>query len=659
MDALESPRTRQINGVTILGPNLFDQDPEGRLLTPIASIFPTHRLLVTLRGIHATQIAFAVGFLAETRSALNPEIINDNEETVFYEDAVSLLIREGVVLIRSEPEFMAKIFAADEVLQLLLPKQRIQFTGIHLAEVRRELRARGESWRISPAPHSVEEMVNHIRLSRVSVATGTTFYHSAVTGERFLTYQQFMSIRPLLREDRREALARLEEIVQLSALFNRESFPELSFFVRPERHLRAAGLTNLISILKDPDADDAIGETETLFDRFALSFATAAGAELMVDFEAHAPWRTAMFSKLFHIDMGAVEEWTLGVSPEFYLNVRWLPGANIVSGESVFEPEAPPRIRALINHYRNICSGLVSINLGSVEWAQTSRDRTGEEREVYLATLGFDDGRKEIRILRGIKWDVIHRLKIGLRLEQAIWETLQYRSYIFDRLKAFVELGIPIPPYAEIVLHDDFPSVGTIPVFFIERPYLPGIVSEKIPGTRYVQPEFLVRLAGLLGLSAAVSLIMGRACPRTGHIYFDDGDEVIQFDDQGLPERLVLSETTGSFTDWTTPLTTNLTHCLVHLAVHLDLAGLNGLEHREMASAVEAFTDGLVMEIGRMQRLLQDNPLHLKSLFADRSGEPDGIRHRWGRILGRLESADMLKMRRVVTQSPHLTSYQR
>jgi hypothetical protein len=659
MDAIGLPQVRQINGVTILGPDLFEQDGEGRLLSSIASVFPKYLLLVTLRGIHATQVAAAAEFLAETFSSTPIESTTDLKETSVYEDAVSLLLRDDVVLIRSEPECMAKVFAADQLLQLLVPKRHIQFTGIHLAEVRRALRARGESWRISPPPHSVKEMITHIQASKASVATGTVLYHSAVSGERFLTYQQFVSIRPLLRQDRREALARLEEIVHLSALTNREGFPELSLLLHPERALRPAALGNLISILRESDSDEALQEAEVQFDRFAASFAAAAGAELIVDSEAYAPWRAALFSKLFHIDMSEVEEWALGLSTEFHMNVRWLPGAVIVSGEPIFELDTPLRVKALINHYRNKYNSLASVNLGSVESSQTSRDRSGEEREVYLATLGFDDRRDEIRVLRCMKWDISHRLKMGETLEQAISETLQYRRYILDRLNAFAALEIPIPPYSEIVFHDTIPDLGTLPLFFMERPYVPGIVSDKIPAGRYAQPEFVVRLAGLLGVSAAISLIMGRACPRTGHIFFDDGDEVIQLDDQGLPRRLVLAETTGSFGDWTTPLTSNLTHCLSHLAAHLSLAGMEDHGHEEPTSAVGVFAEGLVMEIERMQRLLRNDPVRLRSLFSDRSEEPGGIRHRWERILNRLESADTAELRRVVEESACLDSCRR
>ena len=131
------------------------------------------------------------------------------EEESVYEEAVALLVRDNVVLIRSNPGNMERMFAADDVLRGLAPKERVQFTGSHLPEVRRELRRRGECWRMSPRPRSGREISSYVRNSRCTVGTGTVFYHDAHTGGRFLTYQEFLKIRPLIRENPAEAFARL------------------------------------------------------------------------------------------------------------------------------------------------------------------------------------------------------------------------------------------------------------------------------------------------------------------------------------------------------------------------------------------------------------------------------------------------------------------
>jgi hypothetical protein len=256
-----------------------------------------------------------------------------------------------------------------------------------------------------------------------------------------------------------------------------------------------------------------------------------------------------------------------------------------------------------------------------------------------------------------IKWDVMHRLKMGIPQVQAINDTFQYREYIFDRLQAAAALGVPILSYTEVRFDEEVPGLGWIPVFFFDREYVPGLVTDKIPPARYAKEGFIVRLAYLLGKAAAVSLTLGRACPRTRHVFFDDGDEIIQFDDQGLPARLVIAETTGSFTDWTSPIAEMLPHCLSHLSGHLEKARSKGIEPNELAASIAAFTEGLIAEVERMQQLLQTSPSRLWSLFTDRSREPGSVRSRWEGILYRIESTSADEILRLVAESPHLASF--
>ena len=69
-------------------------------------------------------------------------------------------------------------------------------------------------------------------------------------------------------------------------------------------------------------------------------------------------------------------------------------------------------------------------------------------------------------------------------------------------------------------------------------------------------------LSGLLGLAAAFTLVLGRVSFRTGNVFYDDGDELIQLDSKSIPSRLVIIETTGSFTDCRTAMEELLPQCL-------------------------------------------------------------------------------------------------
>lgn len=647
------PRTR--DGITFIGPDFFETDEKGNLLSPIASVFPRYRTVITVKGIHALHASMMIEYLKEKISENGGgETFGQQQEMDIYQDAVALLIRNSFILIRSDPGDMEHIFAADEMVQSFLPKERIQFTGLHHAEVRNKLRQRGESWRISPAPRSVHEICEYVRSSRVQVNTGLTVYYNAPTGGRFLTYTEFMRIRKLLHRDRKEALARLKEIVDLVLRVNNRGNRELNFFMPCCKALDSGILGEVISLLENPHPTVSVQDIESAFDLFAEHFSESAGSELIVDDETNAAWRTTMFCRLYDIDEQEMEESALGLSSEFHLNVRWLPGAAAVDGTLRFDSDARERVRGLIFHYWRETGGFVSINIGRVEYPQSGRDIVGEERDVYLVVVGTSDGRDSIRLIRLMKWDVFHRIKMGVPLKQAIAETIKYRDFIFDRLHAAMQLGFPILSYSEIELEEDIPGIGKVPAFFFDRRYIPGIVTNKIPLSYYRKPEFIIDLARLLGAAAAFALILGRSSPRTGKIFYDDGDELIQFDSNWIPKRLVIIETTGSFNDWTTSIISMLPQCLQRFRIHLEKAMQNGVSARLVAFAATAFADALVEEVCRVKEVVAppDSPVRL--LFRDREAEPCGIRNRWEGILRRLEATDTEELREYILSAPVL-----
>ncbi len=100
-------------------------------------------------------------------------------------------------------------------------------------------------------------------------------------------------------------------------------------------------------------------EAERLFEDVADAFARAAGPELRADDENCLAWRTTMFCRLFDIDETTLEEYALGLSPEFRLNVRWLPGAHF-DGEPASEGSAEPVFEAKARSRARVISSIIS-----------------------------------------------------------------------------------------------------------------------------------------------------------------------------------------------------------------------------------------------------------------------------------------------------------
>jgi len=651
LEGLLEPREHA--GFTFIGPDFFAKDEKGELLSPIASVFPKYNTIVTVRGIHAYHFLIMLELVKRNLPSKGLPDIEELEREI-SRDAVSLLLRGSLILVRSDPADMEHVFAADQILQSFFPKEQIQFTGLHIPEVRESLRQRGESWRVSPTPRSVQEISCYVRASQVQVGTGLTVYYNAPTGGRFLTYDEFMRIRPLLELDREEALARLKEILNLFHRVNNRGSRELSFFLPAGVSIDFSDLEQVVFMLEVLPASEPAGQVQRAFDRFASCFARSAGPELMVDDYQNPLWRTTMFCRLLDINEEEMQEWALDLSPEFHLNVKWLPGASVVGDELRFDPSVHPRVQGLISHFWEKSGGLVSINVGRIAESQTSRDLSGEERDVYLVVMTTRDQQDSIRLLRLMKWDAIHWIKMGFSLDQAVAETIKYRNYIFDRLHAAAQLGFPILSYNEIRLDEEVPGLGTIPAFFFERLYIPGVVTDKIPTSCYKNPDFVKGLARQLGTAATFTLVLGRASPRNGKIFYDDGDELIQLNSLSIPVRLVIIETTGSFTDWTTPLLSLLPQCLARFRAHLDKARESGVPPQAITESVAIFAEALRDKLRSIQELTYAPSSGIRRLFADRPREQGGIRHRWEGILARLLAADAEELHDYIVNSREL-----
>lgn len=554
----------------IIGEHPLARDVHGVLKSRIATVFPRRRTVVTLPGIHAWQRMAFIDFLNSQHRAAGQRSLTLEEEVLECEQSVDLIIDQENVLIRPDPENMALAFEADELLQELVAKQQIRFLHVRHEKVLQAIKARGECWRISPLPKTTAEMCRMIRESKISIRGHAIYYYNAVTGTRYLTLQEFDGLAKFEPAVLRQHLV---EIAQWSGQTNRLANPEIDFF-----------LTDATFGHKDFAAYDWPGLTpESLKEAHAelkARFEKAVPPELRADNPDEPVWRNRMFSALIgEKDEMLGEEILRGLSPEFFLQIEWLPGARMEDGELIFDPifeEAEkaaadrrlallcdPKAKGFIFDLIREYGDVEYVNLGRVATSLSKRPKAGGRRDVFIAELkprGTDQ--RVVRIIRMQKWGIREHLEENKDLLRAIIETEEYTEYILNRRLGCRQLGMNLPSRV---------SMGRISekyagprrefagqVFwatYFERDYIAGVATDKVALSRFADPEYALRFARLLGRAAAPNIIVGRLSVDR-KVVFDDGDETIVEDGHGLPGAIIVTDHTGAFGDYTSALDT-------------------------------------------------------------------------------------------------------
>jgi len=163
-----------------------------------------------------------------------------------------------------------------------------------------------------------------------------------------------------------------------------------------------------------------------------------------------------------------------------------------------------------------------------------------------------------VRFIRFQKWGIRERLDEGKSLLQAMLESEEYTDYVLDRRLGVLQLGMNVPAGLSLQrTRDRYTGNNSevagrlIPALYFERDYLHGLATDKLPLAKYLKASYADRLAWLLGRAAAANMITGRALEGTKEVLFDDGDEVIiESATTGLPDRLVVADPSGAFSDY-------------------------------------------------------------------------------------------------------------
>jgi hypothetical protein len=632
-------------GIVIIGEPPFARDASGRLLSRIATAFPKHDALVTLPGMHVTQRQAFLDYLSQRLRGEGRPPLSRQEQDAEWQDAVDLIVENDAIHIRPDPENLPLAFLADEMLQRLFPKHTIRFLGVLNATVRDAIRQRGELWRITPLPKTPEEMREMIESARVGIGGREIYYYSTVTGVRYLTCQKLEEIGGLDDESLR---GQLEEILDFLGRRNAGGYPELAFFPPGSGIPRAEWAHRDLQAMPLADVRRAWAGLMEIY-------RASVKPELRRDDPNTVEWRNRMVSVLVgREDELSAEETLLGLSPEFFLQIEWLPGGRIEEGEIVFDPameqaaegEEPDaqrlrdeKPRKLIFNFVREYGDLEHVNVGRVIGSLSHRPIARGRRDVYIAVLKQRQIPEEIvTIIRMQKKGVREFLDEGYSLLDAMIHAEEYTEYILDRRLGCRQLGMNLPLRVTARRISE-PYVtregGAFPIWtpYFEREYIRGTATDKLPARRFESPEYALGCARLLGHAAASNLIVGR-CDSLGIPLFDDGDEVMVVDDRGMPADIVVADHTGAFNDYASPLAEFTPKYTLPIrrreSFLVDVKGF-----------AEAYLDALERRIRHIQEEYRRRRKAFDSLFDHLPGQEQGsFAYRWKRVLSRLDETD-------------------
>ena len=634
-----------------VGEKIFARDAAGFLLSRIGTIFLRTPGLVTKKGMHAMQRVLWLDELNAARAKEGLPAMSEAEEDAELAESVDLIFTEDQVLIRPDPDRMDLAMRADAELQKLVSKRNIRFLNTNALKVRRALRERGENWRMARAPISQEDIVDLIEHSKVPIGENPIYYYNRATGTRFVTASSYDEVERLSPEAFRRQVA---EIVTGLNRRNRLGQPEVELFpLTTPPEIRKAFLGLKVDELDDEALKAACLKIDT---EWRLSLPVDLRDETTDNFE----WRNAMCHAITRRpnDTNAEEqELIAGISPEFYRQIEWLPGARIDNGEVIFDeiydeaartqdPEllsmCDNRVKSFLFNTTRLFGAVDYINIGRISHSLARRPVEGNRRgNVYILQYretGADDAK--VQIIRLQKWGVAERLDEGKDLLQAIVETDEYSDYILDRRLMCRQLGMNLPSrlgyghFTEKYRGNNHNNGCAVRTAYFVRAYVPGIASDKIPPAKFRNPAFAMRFARLMGEAAAVDLVVGRSSSVTHETLFDNYYEVVIMGDDGLPAEIRVTDHAGSFVNYQDAYDQ-------YVAVYAKPV----LRRKAFVGDFEAFAkeyvSGFLARLTEVQNAYRERKAAFDELFSDRPYDTNGSgAYRWSCALKRLNACE-------------------
>lgn len=549
----------------IIGKPFFAKDADGNLESRIGTLFFRTLGLVTQKGIHATQRLLWIDTLNAERAQQNLPELSEEEAEEELAQSVDLIMTSDAVLVRPDPDRMDLALRADEELQKIVSKKQIRFLNTHEQKVRMALCRRGENWRIARQPISQEDMANRIRDSHVAIGNLTIYYYNRATGTRYMTAAGYEATKNI---DKAAFRQQMREISVLISKRNRMGYPEIDLFptstpIEIKQALRELKVDEL--------SDD---ELRKKADQIGLQWRLSLPAELRDENVDNFAWRNEMCRVLTRVPNDTEldgSELIQGISPEFYRQIEWLPGARFDDGELIFDsiwdeytrthnPELAQicdyRVRNIIFNSSRLYREIEYFNVGRIAH---SLSRTPQKRRglVYILQLKSANApAPRVMIIRFQKWGVAEHLDEGKDLLQSILEANEYSDYVLDRRLMCQQLGMNLPVYVGFgQVTEPYRSRNqyngtTVRSHYFIRAYIMGTATDKIPMAKFRNLRYADLFARLMGGAAALDMIVGRRLTEGGQNIFDLNYEVLQTGADGLPASVIVTDHAGSFVDY-------------------------------------------------------------------------------------------------------------
>ena len=635
----------------IIGERLFAKGADGKLLSRIGTIFFRTPGLVTKKGVHAMQRLMWIEDLNAGRAAAGRPALTMGEEDAEMAESVDLIFTEDQVLIRPNPERMDLAFRADEELQKMVSKRQIRFLNTSSAKVRSALRERGENWRMARQPISQEDMADLINSSKIPMNERPIYYYNRLTGTRYVTASGYNEIENLPPSEFRR---QIEEVVTGLSKRNRSGHPEVDLFPTTT----PIEIKKTFRELKPSELDDAALKAACA--KLALDWRMTLPAELREETTVNFEWRNEMCHMLTRGPNETVaEEQDLiaGISPEFYRQIEWLPGARIVNGEVIFDevydeaartqdPDllalCDNRVKSFLFNTTRLFGKVVYINIGRI--AQSLARHPGEQHHrgnVYIMQyLEETMPTPKVLMIRLQKWGVAEHLDEGKDLLQSIVEADEYSDYILDRRLMCRQLGMDLPwrlGYGHFTEKyrgtNQYNGIAVRTAYFV-RAYVTGIASDKVPLAKYRNPAFAHKFAEQMGAAAAVDMVVGRQEAATGNLLFDTSYEVVRLGDDGLPRKVKVTDHAGSFVNYEQPFEK-------YVAQYAQAALRRKAYVSDFAVFAAAYVDGFRRKLSEVQAAYRSRKTAFDELFSDRPYDTNGSgAYRWSCALRRLDVCD-------------------